>query len=141
MFEAKQLLPWAIFIAGFAQFSVLIASAYVPVHLEWRTTFAVLPRLHRQLIWCYAAFIAASIIALGLVCVTQSAQLAGGGSLARAVCAYGATFWGVRLALQAVFDARPYLTAWWLKAGYHLLTVWFAAFVGVYVWAAIAATH
>jgi hypothetical protein len=137
MLTAKEFLPWAIFIAGFAQFSVLIASAYVPAHLEWRKTFAVLPRLHRQLIWCYAAFIAASIIALGLVCVTNSTQLASGDSLARAICIYGATFWGIRLLLQAVFDVRPYLTHWWLRLGYHALTVWFIGFVAVYVWGAV----
>jgi hypothetical protein len=130
-------LAWAIFIAGIAQFSVLIASAYVPVHLHWRETFAVLPRLHRQLIYCYAAFIAASIIALGLVCVTLADELASGSSLARAVCAYGLTFWGVRLALQGVFDVKPYVTHGWLRAGYHILTIWFIGFVAVYAWGAI----
>jgi hypothetical protein len=106
--------------------------------LRWQATFAALPRLHRQLIWCYAAFIAASIIALGLVCVTQSAALAGGSSLARAICIYGATFWGVRLALQAVFDVKSYLTAAWLHVGYHALTALFICFVSVYAWAALA---
>jgi hypothetical protein len=134
----KEFMPTAILLTGFAQWSVLIASAYVPIHLRWRSTFAVLPRLHRQLIWCYAAFIVASIIALGLVCVTQSNELAGGSSLARAVCIYGATFWGVRLLLQAVFDVRPFLTSGWLRLGYHTLTVLFVAFVTVYAWAALA---
>ena len=133
----KEFLPQAIFIAGVMQWSVLIASAYVPIHLQWKTTFAVLPRLHRQLIWCYAAFIAASIIALGLVCVSQSAELASGSSLARAICIYGATFWGVRLGLQTVFDVRPYLTAPWLYAGYHTLTVLFVGFVAIFGWAAV----
>lgn len=134
----KELIPWAIFIAGFAQWSVLVASAYVPIHLKWSSTFAVLPRLHRQLIWCYAAFIAASIIALGLVCVTQSVELSNGSALARAVCIYGATFWGVRLCLQAVFDAKPYLTTRWLHMGYHVLTLLFVSFVTVYVCAVFA---
>jgi hypothetical protein len=134
----KEFLPHAIFIAGLMQWSVLIASAYVPIHLRWKATFAALPRLHRQLIWCYAAFIAASIIALGLVCITQSAALAGGSSLARAICIYGATFWGVRLALQAVFDVKSYLTAAWLHVGYHALTAFFICFVSVYAWAALA---
>ena len=134
----KEFMPQAIFIVGLMQWSVLIASAYVPIHLQWKATFAALPRLHWQLIWCYAAFIAASIIALGLVCVSQSAELASGSSLARAICIYGATFWGVRLALQAVFDVRPYLSAPWLHVGYHMLTVFFACFVSVYTWAALA---
>jgi hypothetical protein len=94
--------------------------------------------LHRQLIWCYAAFIAASIIALGLVCVSQPAELASGTSLARAICIYGATFWGVRLALQAEFDVKPHLTTPWLHAGYHVLTVFFVSFVAVYAWAGLS---
>jgi hypothetical protein len=129
-------LPWAIFIAGFAQFSVLAASAYVPRHLRWGETFAVLPRLHRQLIYCYAAFIAASIIALGLVCTIYANDLASGSALARAVCIYGLTFWGIRLSLQGVFDVKPYLTNGWVRAGYHALTVWFIGFVAVYAWGA-----
>lgn len=36
-----------------------------------------------------------------------------------------------------LFDAKEHLTAWWLKAGYHGLTVLFAAFTLVYAWAAI----
>jgi hypothetical protein len=129
----KELLPTLILLLGFAQWSVLAASAYVPVHLKWRETFAVLPKLHRQLIWAYGAYIAASIIALGLVCVSLNDELAAGGPLAMAVCVYGATFWGVRLALQGVLDAKPYLTSVWLRLGYHTLTVLFVSFVAVYV--------
>src|SRR4051812_36119961 len=111
----REYLPTLILLAGFAQWSVLAASAYVPEHLKWRTTFAVLPKLHRQLIWAYGAYIAASIIALGLVCVTLNDDLAAGGPLAMAICVYGATFWGVRLALQGVLDAKPFLTTPWLR--------------------------
>jgi len=64
-------------------------------------------------------------------------ELAGGSRLARAVCAYGAAFWGVRLSLQAVFDVKPHLTAWWLTAGNHTLTVLFACFTAVYAYAAL----
>jgi hypothetical protein len=41
-------------------------------------------------------------------------------------------FWGVRLALQAVFDVRPHLSAWWLATGYHALTVLFLFFAAAY---------
>jgi hypothetical protein len=57
--------------------------------------------------------------------------------LARAFCAYVAVFWGIRLALQAVLDVKEYLTVWWLKAGYHLLTFLFLSFFLLYGWAAI----
>ncbi|HEY2760886.1 MAG TPA: hypothetical protein VGI75_09085 [Pirellulales bacterium] len=131
-------LAWIIFVAGFAQWSVLAASTLVPIQLQWRSTLALLPRLHRQLIWCYACYVFATIVALGLVCVSQSEELAAGGSLSRAVCLYGAAFWGARLLLQAVFDVRPYLTNKWLTTGYHTLTLLFISFVAVYVRAIFA---
>ena len=53
---------------------------------------------------------------------------------------YGAVFWGVRLCLQAVFDVKPHLTAWWLTAGYHTLTVLFLSFTAVYGYAALRLT-
>ena len=36
-----------------------------------------------------------------------------------------------------VFDVKEHLTAWWLKAGYFVLTVWFAALTVVYAWATV----
>ena len=39
--------------------------------------------------------------------------------------------------LQGVFDVKEHLTAWWLKAGYFILTVLFASFTLVYAWAAL----
>jgi hypothetical protein len=35
-----------------------------------------------------------------------------------------------------VFDVKPYLTAWWLAAGYRLLTILFLSFTLVYGYAA-----
>ena len=64
-------------------------------------------------------------------------ELARGGGLARAICGYIAVFWGVRLGLQAVFEMRPYLDAWWKAAGYAALTVLFAGLTVVYAVAAL----
>ena len=41
------------------------------------------------------------------------------------------------MALRAVFDVKEDLTAWWLRAGYMMLTVLFAALTVVYLWAAL----
>jgi hypothetical protein len=46
-------------------------------------------------------------------------------------------FWGIRVGLQAVFDVKPHLSTWWLKAGYMVLTVLFAGLTAVYAWAAL----
>jgi hypothetical protein len=127
-----------IFTAGWLQLSVLIASSLVPLRLDWRSVFTALPRLHRQMYWVYGGYVVLAIIANGLVCVCNSAELAAGSGLARGVCAYIAVFWGIRLALQAVFDVKQYLTAWWLKAGYHTLTLLFASFTVLFAYAALA---
>jgi hypothetical protein len=129
-----------IFVAGIGQLCVLIASALVPLRLNWRQELSTLSRLHRQMHWVYGGYVVLAIVAFGLLSIVNAADLASGTPLARGVCAYIAVFWGVRLLLQAVFDAGDYLTRWWLKAGYSLLTLLFAAFTGIYAWAAIHAS-
>lgn len=135
------LLARVVFIAGVAQLGVLVASAIVPFRLNWRTELSSLSRLHRQMYWVYGGYVVMSIIAFALLSILNASELAGGGRLARGVCAYIAVFWGVRVVLQGVFDVKEHLTAWWLKAGYLLLTVLFSAFTFVYAWAAIGVVH
>jgi len=50
---------------------------------------------------------------------------------------YIALFWGLRLPLQAVFDVKAHLTTWWLKLGYHTLTVLFVSFTLVFGYGAL----
>lgn len=123
--------------AGFLQWSVLIASALVPIRLNWKKDLGVLPRLHRQLFWTYGGYIVLMIVALGLLCVTFAESLADRTPLARSLCAFIALFWGIRLGLQFVLDARPHLTAWWLVAGEFLLTLLFLSFTLLFAAAAL----
>jgi hypothetical protein len=125
-------LPFLLRLAGIGQLGILVASALVPGQLKWRETFAVLPTLHRQMAWVYAGYVVYSIVFLGLVTLICADDFASGSRLAKWVCGYGLLFWGIRLGLQPVFDVKKYLTAWWLTAGYHLLTVLFVGFVVVY---------
>lgn len=109
-------LPWLIRVGGLLQWSVLVASALVPLALDWRQSLRPLPRLLRQLFWTYGAYVVMAIVFNGLVCVLAPHELATT-FLGRLVCGYIAVFWTVRLALQAVFDARPFLTNWFLRVG------------------------
>jgi hypothetical protein len=127
----------AIFFAGIAQLCVLVASALVPMQLNWRDTFSALPKLHRQMYWVYGGYVVLGIVSLGLISIVCHDELANGSLLARAVCAYGLAFWGIRLGLQGVLDVKPHLTKWWLTAGYHLLTLLFVLFVVVYGWGVV----
>jgi hypothetical protein len=133
----RELLPTLIFVAGVGQLLVLIASAQVPFHLNWREILQSLPKLHRQMYWVYGGYVVLAIIAQGLVSVLCAAELASGSGLARGVCGYMAVFWGMRLALQGVLDVKEHLTRWWLRAGYYLLSVFFAYFTVVYTLAAV----
>lgn len=126
-----------IFAAGLGQASILVASAQVPFALRWREELQPLPKLHRQMHWVYAGYVVLSIVAFSALSLLHARELASGGPLARGVCAYIAVFWGIRLVLQAVFDMKPFLTAWWKTAGYAVLTVWFAAFTVIYGWASL----
>ena len=130
-------LDTAIYLIGWGQLSVLVASALVPVQLRWRQTLAVLPTLVRQLFWVYGGYVVFTIVSLAALCLTCAAELAAGGRLARAVAAYGCLFWGVRLSLQAFLQAKPHLTSTGLRLGYHALTVLFGAFTLVFAWAAL----
>ena len=137
----RETLARLIFLAGFGQFSILIASALVPFRLEWRTELAPLSRLHRQMYWTYGGYVVLSIIAFGWLSLAHANELAAGGGLARGVCAYIAIFWGVRVVLQLVFDAKAHLRTWWLRAGYAGLTILFAALTVLYAWAAVGAVR
>lgn len=132
----REYLPDLIILGGIGQMSVLVASALVPMQLNWRGEFEKLSPLHRQMYWVYGGYIVLSIIAFSVICLFNASELAAGSGLARAFCCYVAVFWGIRLALQAVLKVKPHLTTWWLKAGYHGLTVLFLSFTLLFGWAA-----
>src|SRR5689334_15590676 len=58
-------LPTLIQIAGGVQLSILIASALVPLRLDWKESLGSLPRLHRQLYWVYGGYVVLAIMSLG----------------------------------------------------------------------------
>src|SRR5688500_6858906 len=95
-------LPTLITLAGAGQLCVLVASALVPLRLNWRSDLAGLPRLHRLLFWVYGGYVVLAIVALGVISLLNARELASGSGLARAMCTYAAVFWGVRLSLQIV---------------------------------------
>jgi hypothetical protein len=133
----NETLATLLFAAGIGQLSVLIASALVPIRLNWPKELRSLPRLHRQLYWTYGGYVVLSIVAFALLSLTNAHELAGGTRLARGFCMYVAVFWAIRLVLQGVFAVREHLSAWWLRLGYYGLTVLFASFTLLYGWTAL----
>ena len=121
-----------IFYCGCLQVCVLLGSVTVPVQLNWKETFKVLPKLVRQLYWTYGFYTAFSICSLGVISILASEQIADGSVLSNAFAVYVMLFWGIRLCLQCVLDAKEHLTKWWLTLGYHGLTVTFIIVTGTF---------
>jgi hypothetical protein len=121
-----------IFFAGFVQLSVLIASALVPIRLDWKRELGSLKKLHRQMYWVYGGYVVLAIISIGLISIFNAKELASGSGLARGFCGYVTAFWGIRLILQGVFDVKEHLKTWWLAAGYYLLSLLFFCFLVIY---------
>ena len=127
-----------ILIGGILHLGLLIAGALVPSILKWRETLAPLPAMTRHIIWTHGAFIVLIIIGFALMSLLFHDDLAAGSTLARAICGFVSLFWLSRLVLQlTIFDGRPYLTNWFLRIGYHGLTVVFTALSVIYGTAAI----
>src|SRR5882724_4655251 len=133
----RELMAELIFVAGVCQLGVLVASALVPFQLKWKTELAVLSRLHRQMYWVHGGYVVLAIVAFGLISIFNARELASGSGLARSVCGYIAVFWGIRFALQWVFDVKEHLSNWWLRLGYYVLTILFAGFTLLYGFAAL----
>ena len=132
-------LQMLILIGGVLHFGILMASATVPKVLNWKASLGQLDRLSRQLVWVHGAFIVLVIVGFGLLSVIYAGDLATGSPLARGVCAFIAVFWATRLVVQFFFfDAKPFLTSTFLKAGYHGLSVICAYHVIIYSWAAFS---
>jgi len=132
-------LAFCILIGGLLHFGILLASALVPKVLDWRRDLAKVDPLTRQLVWVHGAFVVLVIVGFGLVSVALPADLAGGSSLARAVCGFIGLFWLARLAIQFfVFNATAHLQNRLLRLGYHGLTCVFAYHAIVYSIAALA---
>lgn len=124
-------------IAGVLHLGLICAGAMMPRVVNLRQHISGLPPFIRRLFWVYYAFIGLCLVSFGLLTVTFAGTLAAGSDLARAVCAFLAVFWMVRLlAATFVFDVRPYLTSGWWRLGYQATNVAFAYLPMVYAWVA-----
>jgi hypothetical protein len=120
------------------QLLILIASASTPRVLDWRKNLAVLHPFLRKLFWVYGVFVVMVIIAFAVLTFRHADAMATREPVARSLCLFIAIFWGARLLVQfAIFDARPFLTNWFYKTGFHALTIIFAFLTFVYGKAAL----
>jgi hypothetical protein len=125
-------------LAGLMHLGLLCAGALMPRAVNLRQNIAVLPTFIQKLFWVYYTFIALCLVSFGLITFVFAGTLAAGDGLARAVCAFLAVFWTIRLiAATFIFDVRPYLKNNLWRLGYHATNIVFAYLPVVYVWAAL----
>jgi hypothetical protein len=124
-------------IAGVLHVGLMCAGVLMPQVVGMRSHLATVPPFVRQLFWVYYAFIALCLAGFSTITIVFAETLAAGGGLARALCAFFAVFWTLRLlAATFVFDMRPYLTTPSRRVGYHAINVVFAYLPVVYALAA-----
>ena len=124
-------------IAGALHLALMGAGLMMPQIVRMRWHLATLPPFIRQLFWVYYSFIALCLASFSVITIAFADTLAAGGNLARALCAFFAVFWTLRLiAATFVFDMRPYLTNSYRRVGYHAINIVFAYLPVVYVLAA-----
>ena len=137
MYDATALIR----IGGLMHLGILLASALTPRVLDWRNELRGVSQLTRHLVWTHGVFIVLTIIGFAILSLLYAGELASGSGFARAFCGFVSLFWLSRLALQLlVFDARPYLSTRFLKAGYNGLTFVFIYLAAVYGYFAVART-
>lgn len=124
-------------VAGFMHFGLMAAGLMMPKVVRMRWHLAELPPFIRQLFWVYYSFIALSLAGFSIITIAFAGTLAAGTGLARALCAFFALFWTLRLYVATfVFDMRPYLTTRVRRLGYGALNLAFAYLPIVYILAA-----
>ncbi len=128
-----------LYLGGVIHFLILFASVMAPKVMKWNVHLEKLPRMLRQMFWVYGVFIVLVIVSFGTLTLMNVPELAAGQGLGRGLCAVIAVFWAARLAVQLfIFDVGPFLTNWFYRLGYHLLTLAFVILVSIYGYAAIA---
>jgi hypothetical protein len=124
-------------VAGVLHLGLMCAGLLMPQAVGMRGHLAALPPFIRQLFWVYYSFIALCLAGFSVITIVFAETLAAGGNLARALCAFLALFWTLRLiAGTFVFDMRPYLTNSYRRFGYHAINIVFAYLPLIYAVAA-----
>ena len=133
-----KLFELTLYLGGLIHFLILFASVMAPRVMDWNVHLKKLPHMVRQMFWVYGAFIVLVIVSFGTLTWVGVDEIVAGNRIGRGLCAVIAIFWTARLGVQLfVFDVKPFLTNWFYRLGYHLLTVAFVTLVSIYGYAAL----
>ncbi|MFB6352023.1 MAG: hypothetical protein ABEK29_09615 [Bradymonadaceae bacterium] len=122
-----------LWIGAAGHFLVLTASFQVPRELEWHSDLASLKPLNRKLLRTYGGYIAAMIVAFGVVTLVFHRQLVAGTPVALGLCMLIVLFWTARVLIDGFYfsqedwpDGPEYVV------GHTMLTSLFVALIAIY---------
>jgi hypothetical protein len=127
----------ALKLAALVHLGLIAAGALMPRATGLWSEAAHMSPFARTLFRVYYAFIGLCLLSFGLGSWVFASELASGTVLARAVCAFLAAFWTLRLIAALLLDVRIYLVNPWWRFGYGATNVVFALLPFVYGWAAL----
>lgn len=88
-------------IIGVVLIVLSLVHAVFPRYFDWKKQLSSLSLINRQIMMVHTFFIALTVLFIGLLCLTSSAELVDTG-LGRRICLGLSLFWGTRLIIQFI---------------------------------------
>lgn len=98
-----RIFDYALWLAGFGHFVILIASFQVPGRLEWNRDLAQLKPFNRKLLWVQGGFTVLTIIAFGSLILGLHSELLSGDRAAMGLAVFIAVYWTARVLVDAFY--------------------------------------
>ena len=125
-------------LAALLHVGLLYAGLTMPRAVNLRQHLTALPPFIRRLFWVYYTFIGSCLVGFGALTWLAAAPMAAGEPVARALAAFFAVFWSLRLlAGTFILNERPYLTNWFYRIGFVALNLVFVYLTIIYAWTAL----
>jgi hypothetical protein len=101
--NARDFFDFALWTAGVGHFIILVASFQVPRQLRWKTDLSQLTPFNRKLLWVQSGFTVLTIIAFGTLTLVLHRELLRGDRAALALAVFIASYWTVRILVDAFY--------------------------------------
>lgn len=98
-----RIFDYALWLAGFGHFVILIASFQVPGRLEWNRDLAQLKPFNRKLLWVQGGFTVLTIIAFGVLIFGLHSEFLSGDRAAMGLAVFIAVYWTARVLVDAFY--------------------------------------
>jgi alginate O-acetyltransferase complex protein AlgI len=126
-------LSCAVYAAALGHLLILIASFQLPARLGWKQDIPKLTRFTQKIFWAYGLYIVFCIVSFALLTWRLHDSFVAGDPAARWLAGFIATFWTIRLLIDAFwYDHRDWPPGNAMIAGHALVTSLFSALAAVY---------